>query len=83
VGRVDFASLSENLTPGRGINRREIDSQRRRSIQSGRADKKQQKHSAERYSKRMNWSKSKESGLGQIRELMWEKSASSFEIISK
>jgi hypothetical protein len=33
------------------INRGEIDFQRRRSIESGRADKKSEMHSAERYSK--------------------------------
>jgi hypothetical protein len=66
----NLASLTDFDEETGGINRSEIDSQRRRSIGSGRADKKQQAHSVERYSNWMTCSKSKYSGSEQIRELM-------------
>jgi hypothetical protein len=42
--------LSGNLSPDRGINRREIDSQRHRSIDSGKRVKAEETHSDEIYS---------------------------------
>jgi hypothetical protein len=57
----------------RDINRREIDTQRRRSTESGGDDKNEQMHSVETYSNRTNCSNSKQSASEKIRVLMDEK----------